>query len=217
LAYPDLPTPYTLDLESHALKEDTSQTYLFFPDAIPAMASTSTKALVLNGPEDWFDWLDGLRDLARSRRVWDLVDPEVEPDAIYELIEPEIPTIDDVVPPAAPVAAAAAAAAGPAAVPAPRPTFATLTEAQRTTFGLLQKQYAIQYAQWQARDSALQHVNDVIKATTGQHYQAYIAGVWTAYDRLRELRTRVAPVDKNRLNDARRAYRASLRDLKRTA
>jgi len=54
-------------------------------------------------------------------------------------MEPEIPTIDDVVPPAALVATAAAAAAGPAAIPTPRPTFATLTEAQRTTFSLLQK------------------------------------------------------------------------------
>jgi hypothetical protein len=140
LAYPDLPTPYTLDLESHALKEDTSQTYLFFPDAIPAMASTSTKALVLNGPEDWFDWLDGLRDLARSRRVWDLVDPEVEPDAIYELIEPEIPTIDDVVPPAAPVAGAAPAAAGAGGVAAPPPTLANQTAAPRTKICLHHKQ-----------------------------------------------------------------------------
>jgi len=58
-------------------------------------------------------------------------------------MEPKIPTVDDVVPPAAPVATAAAAAAGPTTIPTPRPTFATLTEAQRTTFGLLQKQYVI--------------------------------------------------------------------------
>src|SRR2546430_10655050 len=48
------------------------------------------------------------------------------------------------------------------------------------------------------KDNALQYVNGVIKATTGKNYQAYITGVTSPQQRLKELKTRVAPVDANR-------------------
>ena len=93
----------------------------------------------------------------------------------------------------------------------------TLTDPQRSALSILQRTYGMQYAQWQAKDTALQYVNEVIKSTTGQHYQSYITGIATPYERLKELRSRVAPVDANRLIEARKAYRTALQGVKRTA
>ena len=53
------------------------------------MATEAAKAPVLNGPEDWHDWLDYLKDLSRAKRVWNFVDPNL-PD-VPNLVEPEIP------------------------------------------------------------------------------------------------------------------------------
>ena len=33
------------------------------------MAAPSAKAPVLNGPENWYNWLDYIKDLATSKRV----------------------------------------------------------------------------------------------------------------------------------------------------
>ena len=55
------------------------------------MASLAPKALVLNSPDDWFDWLDYLKDLATAKHVWNLVDPGLK--SVPDLIEPTIPTL----------------------------------------------------------------------------------------------------------------------------
>ena len=41
------------------------------------MTAPAAKAPVLNGPEDWHDWLDYIKDLSTSKRVWTLVDPSL--------------------------------------------------------------------------------------------------------------------------------------------
>ena len=58
------------------------------------MATEAAKAPVLNGPEDWHDWLDYIKDLATTKRVWDHVNPDI-PD-VDDLDEPIIPTPGDV-------------------------------------------------------------------------------------------------------------------------
>jgi len=63
------------------------------------MAIKTPKALVFNGLDDWYDWLNYIKDLATARRVWSHADPAVE--AIPALVEPSIPTIQDVKPDAA--------------------------------------------------------------------------------------------------------------------
>ena len=112
------------------------------------MATEAAKALVLNGPEDWYDWLDYLKDLSRAKRVWNFVDPDL-PD-VPDLVEPEIPS--------------------PASVKQGAATVTDLDDAEKASLGILQRLYAQLYAQWQARENALQHINEVIKATTGKHY-----------------------------------------------
>ena len=98
------------------------------------MAAPSAKAPVLNGPEDWHDWLDYIKDLATSKRVWTLVDPSLE--AVPALVEPSIPSIADVNPDAG-------------------ATIMSLTDQQRSALSILQRTYGMQYAQWQTKDSAL--------------------------------------------------------------
>jgi hypothetical protein len=161
------------------------------------MAIAPAKAKVLNGPEDWYDWLDRLKDLATSKHVWNHVDPAI--DAVPDLSKPSIPTIRDVKPDAAADA-----------------TIMTLSEPERSALGILQRTYGMEYAEWQARDAALQHINDVIKATTGDHYQAYITGITTPHERLRALAKRVSPTKTTRYDDARDAYRDSLTNLRST-
>ena len=51
----------------------------------------------------------------------------------------------------------------------------------------------------------------------GKNYQTYIAGVTSPQRRLKELKTRVAPVDATRMIEARRAYRMALTGIKKTA
>lgn len=160
------------------------------------MATPSAKAPVLNGPEDWHDWLDYLKDLSTSKRVWQFVDPSLA--AVPAIVEPTIPSIADV----SDVADA---------------TIMTISDQERSALSILQRTYAMQYTQWQAKEAALQHVNDRIKATTGQHYQAYITGIATPYERLKELKSRVAPADATRTLQVRQAYRSSLTELRRTA
>ena len=89
------------------------------------------------------------------------------------LVEPSIPLIADVNPDAG-------------------ATIMSLTDQQRSALSILQRTYGMQYAQWQTKDSALQHINEVIKVTTGQHYQAYITGVTTPHERLKALSQRVS-------------------------
>ena len=58
------------------------------------MATEAAKAPVLNGPEDWYDWLNYIKDLATTKRVWDHVNPNI-PD-VDDLDEPIIFTPKDV-------------------------------------------------------------------------------------------------------------------------
>jgi len=161
------------------------------------MASLAPKALVLNSPDDWFDWLDYLKDLATAKHVWNLVDPSLE--SVPDLIEPTIPTLQDVVTEADETF-----------------TAANLQETDRATLTTLQRTYTMQFAQWQAKDSALQHINEVIKATTGMHYQAYIIGVATPYERLKALARRVTPTTAARVDAVRIAYRSALTNIRNT-
>ena len=55
------------------------------------MTSTSSKAIVLNGAEDWHEWLDHLKDLATAKRVWDTMNPDLADTDVVILIEPTIP------------------------------------------------------------------------------------------------------------------------------
>ena len=71
------------------------------------MAAPSAKAPVLNGPEDWHDWLDYIKDLSTSKRVWTYVDPSLT--TVPALVEPSIPTVRDVMPTEAVTTADAAA------------------------------------------------------------------------------------------------------------
>lgn len=157
------------------------------------MAAPAAKAPVLNSPADWHDWLDYLKDSATSKRVWTYVDPSLE--AVPALVEPTIPSIADV-------------------SDAANATIMTLNDQQRAALGILQRTYCMQYTQWQAKDAALQHINEVIKATTGPHYQAYITGVTTPYERLKALKQRVCPTDTARYDEVRDAYRAALDGLR---
>ena len=111
------------------------------------------------------------------------------------LVEPSIPSIADVNPDAG-------------------ATIMSLTDQQRSALSILQRTYGMQYAQWQTKDSALQHINEVIKVTTGQHYQAYITGVTTPHERLKALSQRVSPTATARHDEARDAYRAALTGLR---
>lgn len=111
------------------------------------------------------------------------------------LVEPAIPTIADV----SNVAGA---------------TIISISDQERSALSILQRTYAMQYTQWQAKEAALQHVNDHIKATTGQHYQAYITGVTTPYEQLKALKQRVCPTDTARTDEARDAYRTALGGLR---
>jgi hypothetical protein len=180
------------------------------------MAAPAAKAPVLNGPEDWHDWLDCIKDLSTSKRVWAYVDPSLT--TAPALVEPSVPTVRDVMPTQAVAAAdtAAAAAAADGAAAPPTVTVLDLDENQRAALGILQRTYAQEFALWQAKDSALQHVNDVIKATTGQHYQAYITGVTAPYERIKALKQRVCPTDTARTDEVRDAYRAALAGLRST-
>lgn len=181
------------------------------------MATPTTKAPVLNGPDNWHDWLDYIKDLSTSKRVWAYVDPSL--DAVPGLVEPTVLSIHDVMDATALAAAATAAAAAAAdgAPVAPRVTIMDLDENQRAALGILQRTYTQEFTLWQMKDTALQHINDVIKATTGQHYQAYITGVTTPYERLKALAKRLSPTDTARYDEVRDAYRASLTGIKRTA
>ena len=60
------------------------------------MATDSAKAPVLNGPKDWYDWLDYIKDLATTKRVWNYVNPDLE--TVPDLLEPSIPSVEDVRP-----------------------------------------------------------------------------------------------------------------------
>ena len=86
------------------------------------MATPAAKAPVLNGPEDWHDWLDYIKDLSTSKRVWTLVDPGLQ--VVPALVEPSIPSLQDV------------GAADDA-------TIMTLTDPQRSALSILQRMYGM--------------------------------------------------------------------------
>ena len=100
------------------------------------MAAPVAKAPVLNGPEDWHDWLDYIKDLSTSKRVWTYVDPSL--DVVPALVEPLIPSIREVKPDATDAI-----------------TIINLSDSERSALSILQRTYGIQYAQWQTKDITL--------------------------------------------------------------
>ena len=133
-------------------------------------------AIILNGPNDWDEWLEVIKTKAVGGRIWEFVDPRTNKDELPTLRRPTIPSAKD--------------------VNSEKSTLSQLTDDEKDELKLQRYDYKHQLALYERQDAALASLRSFIQETISRTFLPYTFKCDTTYDMLVALRKRVAPTDK---------------------
>jgi Reverse transcriptase (RNA-dependent DNA polymerase)/Pol polyprotein, beta-barrel domain len=149
------------------------------------MASTTTKAVILDNPSDWEPWLFVVKTIADGGDTWKYIDPSIEPEPVVPG-RPEIPTPKDVNP--------------------AKTTILELNAAEKETFKLLMTIYKEDLAIAKQILDTIQTVRNHVATTVSTDNIVYINDKTTVHQMLVALKKRLAPTDYARKLDLARKY-----------
>ena len=59
--------------------------------------STNTKVtLMLEGKDNWFEWIEIIKTVAKKSDIWEYIDPDIEDSKLTKLEPPVEPKVEDV-------------------------------------------------------------------------------------------------------------------------
>ena len=143
-----------------------------------SQGSAQRVAIILNGPNDWNEWLEVIRTKAIGGKIWEFVDPSKDKDSLPILREPSVPMAKDVNPEAA--------------------TISALSDDEKEELKLLRFNYKHKLSVYERQDTALASLRTYIQETISRTFLPYTFKGDTVYDILVALKKRVAPTDKAR-------------------
>jgi hypothetical protein len=152
--------------------------------------STTTSRVILNGMEDWDDWIEVIRAAAIGADIWDLINPNSGIPKVLE--EPKRPEPRDVHP------------ENPGLPPTP---FSALSTDEKEQLRTLQFDYSYDRKAYDRKKRALANVRIRIIESIKRDYFSCTHNCETVYDILVKLKDRFSPMDKIREQELIEDYR----------
>ena len=140
--------------------------------------TTQRVAIILNGPNDWDEWIGVIKSKAIGTKIWEYINPSTAKAELSNLTEPNYPLSSDVNP----------AKTDPD----------ELSGAEKEQLKRLQAEYKRKISLYERQDTALGNLRTYIQETISRSYLTYTLDCDTAYDMLVKLKQRVAPTDRAR-------------------
>jgi hypothetical protein len=140
--------------------------------------SAQRVTVILNGPNDWDEWIEIIKAKARSGMIWEFVNPAIAKAALPTLTRPLIPTA--------------------AKVNAAKTSIATLDETEKELFKAYLFDYKEQLSSFKQKESALLTLCTYIQERVSRNNLVFTFNCETAYDMLVNLKNRVSPTDQAR-------------------
>ena len=144
------------------------------------MSSTKTDSTrpMLLVQTDWPQWFEFIRKQANFAKIWDYVDPNKNEDEIKVNTEPQIPTTSTVT----------------TTSNTPQPTGSNTPATQTVTTSINQYElYKIQRLDYLKREEKLQTFAELVVATVGSNFSAYLKDKLTPYEMIKELKDVAKP------------------------
>ena len=150
-----------------------------------SMASTTTKAVILDKPSDWDSWLFVVRTIAEGGDTWRYLNPDLDTEPVVPK-RPEKPTPRDVNP--------------------AKTSLLELDQTEKETFKLLLADYKENLAVAKQILDTIQTVRNHVVTTVSSNNIVYISDKTTVYEMLVALKKRLAPTDFARKQELARKY-----------
>jgi hypothetical protein len=144
--------------------------------------------LILNQPSDWTQWFFIIQDTATTNEVWQYIDPSTKKDDLPKLEPPKRPTPKDVLPTAT--------------------SIAQLDQIKLTAYNQLYAEYKDDLRVHEKKKQAINDISNYIVRTTSVAYLPLIDGLNTIHERLKALKTALAPTSSGRKHDVLIQYTA---------
>ena len=162
-----------------------------------ASSNTSTKtSIILNGQDDWDEWIEVVKTAAISGDVWDYINPDTLKGNVPAFTEPNEPAYQDV------------ASASDKRLEI---KYSTLTEDEKEEFKRLQQRYKRNYEAYIRKKAALATIRTKIQESVSRPNLAYTFNCDSSYDMLAKLKERFSPTTTSRTREVLSRYRRLLR------
>ena len=142
-------------------------------------------SVVLRNQNDWRAWYDNVKTTAKTRQVWEYVNPEL----LVQPFEPIAPTEP-----------------GLHLVRTGVTSITQFTAEEYENWKRLTKEFDRKNAQYEKNLRNLNAIKTLIRSSIARQHHHYIYGKTTAYEELRALRNRFAPTDRERKKELKRRY-----------
>jgi len=149
--------------------------------------SESKVNLILNQPSNWTQWFFIIKDTATTNEVWQYIDPSTK-DERLKLAQPSRPTPRDILPTAT--------------------SIAKLDPSQLTAYNQLYAEYKDDLRIYEKQKRAINDISNYIVRTTSVAYLLLIDDLNTVHERLKALKTALAPTTSGRKRDVLNQYTA---------
>ena len=146
--------------------------------SITSQHPTQRVAIILNGPNDWDEWIGVIKSKAIGNKIWEYINPSTVKDELSILTEPSYPLSANVNP----------------AVTDPD----KLSRAEKEQLKRLQAEYKRKISLYERQDTTLGNLRTFIQETISRTYLTYTLDCETPYDMLVGLKQRIVPTDRAR-------------------
>jgi hypothetical protein len=150
-------------------------------------ASIQRVSVILNGPNDWNEWIEILKTKAMAGEIWELVDPSIVKTALPAFQEPILPRPTNV---------------NPAKI-----TLSSLEPDEKEELQILRQDYKRKSRKYDQQKTALGNLRIHIQETISRTYLPYTFNCETPHDMLTSLKQRAAPTDRARKMELVNQYR----------
>jgi len=159
-----------------------------------AVISAQRVTVILNGPNDWEEWLEIVKSKAREHDIWGFVNPATAKADIPNLEVPEISKATDV---------------NPAAT-----SIVKLEDIEKDIYRVLLSQFNRRISAYDQKILALRNLCTFIQGTVSRTYLCYTFNTENTYKMLAALKNRVTPTDLTRKTELSNCYQRMKKALK---
>jgi len=158
------------------------------------MSNTQRVTIILNGPNDWSEWIEIVKTKAKAGEIWEFVDPSTVKTALPAFNEPTLPR--------------------PANVNPAKTTISNLDADEKEELQVLRQDYKQKSRRYEQQRAALGNLRIHIQETISRTYLPYTFNCETPHDMLTALKQRAAPTDRARKMELVNQYRKMMKTPK---
>ena len=164
--------------------------------------STNTKVtLTLEGEDNWFEWIEIIKTVAKKSDIWEYIDPDIEDSKLTKLEPPVEPKVEDVHRRVTPESVDTAQTE-------PQITWKDLTTSEFQLYSFLINQYQYQEKKYTTKKTLIEDMRFQIQQSISKDHLIYTTNCPTTHDILVSLKRRFQPSTKIRERQLIREYQA---------